>query len=421
MDEIKFAKKIKEAGGEVYLVGGSVRDRLLGKKPNDKDYMLCGISETKFTELFPSAIKVGRNFPVYLIYIGPKRCETAFARTERKNGEGYTGFSVEYNPRITVEQDLCRRDLTINSMAYSVLEKKIIDPYGGRRDLKNKILRATSEHFSEDPIRALRTARFAAQLGFTVSRKTLQMMTDCAAELAKEVKPRILAELEKALTSTKPSTFFRVLKQTGLLSVVFPNIHALAGKTQPAEYHPEGDAFEHTMLVLDNVAAQTDRTEVRFAALMHDIGKSRTIDEMLPHHIGHEQKGVEIIQELAKNIELPKKWRISAEFAAAEHMRPSRLKQPAKIIDLLNALQKNPLKIDGFSAIVKADNHGENAECLENAEKYLAAMRKVKAEDAPKKIKGQKLAEWIRQRQIEAVKQLTADSGQQKNNNRIKQ
>ncbi len=407
MDEIKFAKKIKEAGGEVYLVGGCVRDRLLGKKPNDKDYLLCGIAESDFTKMFPHAIKVGKSFPVYLMYVGQKRCETAFARTERKNGEGYTGFSVEYNPKITVEEDLFRRDLTVNSMAYSVLDKKIIDPYGGRRDLKNRMLRATSQHFSEDPVRALRTARFAAQLDFSVSRKTLQMMTECAAELAKEPKARILAELEKVLAAPRPSLFFRVLKQTKLLSAVFPDICALIGKTQPAEYHPEGDAFEHTMLVLDDVASQTDRTEVRFAALMHDIGKGRTAAEMLPHHIGHEEKGVEIIQELAKSFEFSKKWRLAAEFAAAEHMRPTRLKQPAKIVDLLGALQKNPLGTDGFSAIVKADNHGENAECLENAEKYLAAMGKVKAEDAPKKLKGQKVAEWIRQKQIEAIQALS--------------
>ena len=150
--------------------------------------------------------------------------------------------------------------------------------------------------------------------------------------------------------------------------------------------------------------------EVRFAALMHDIGKGRTPEEMLPHHFGHEQRGVETIQEIAKSFELPKKWRMAAEFAAAEHMRPARLKQPAKIADLLVRLQKNPLGIEGFSIIVKADNHGENAECLANADKYIKAMEKVKAEDAPKGLKGTKLADWIRQKQIEVVKQLTADN-----------
>ena len=410
MNEIKFAKKIQEAGGELFLVGGCVRDRLLGKKPNDKDYLLCGISEEDFTRLFPRAVKVGKSFPVYLAYVGAKRCEIAFARTERKTGQGYTGFSVDYNPDITVEEDLYRRDLTINSMAYSVLGRKLMDPFGGRRDLKNKILRATSEHFSEDPVRALRAARFAAQLDFTVSHKTLEMMAACAGELANEPKPRILSELEKALSAPHPSIFFLTLKQTGLLNAVFPEIAALSGKSQPAEYHPEGDAFQHTMLVLDETAKETKRVEVRFAALMHDIGKGRTPEEMLPHHFGHEQRGVETIQEIAKSFELPKKWRMAAEFAAAEHMRPARLKQPAKIADLLVRLQKNPLGIEGFSIIVKADNHGENAECLANADKYLAAMEKVKAEDAPKGLKGTKLADWIRQKQIEAVRQLQAIS-----------
>ncbi|MDO4952550.1 MAG: HD domain-containing protein [Synergistaceae bacterium] len=410
MDEIKFARKIKDAGGEIYLVGGCVRDRLLGKKPNDKDYLLCGISEDVFIQLFPRAVKVGKSFPVYLMYVGAKRCEIAFARTERKTGQGYTGFSVDYNPHITVEEDLYRRDLTINSMAYSVLERKLTDPFGGRRDLKNKILRATSEHFSEDPVRALRTARFAAQLDFAVSHKTLKMMASCARELANEPKPRILSELEKALSAQRPSIFFLTLKQAGLLNTVFPEIAALSGKSQPAAYHPEGDAFQHTMMVLDEAAKETKRPEVRFGALMHDIGKGRTPEEMLPHHLGHEQRGVEIIQELAKKFELPKKWRMAAEFAAAEHMRPARLKQPAKIVDLLVRLQKNPLGIEGFSAIVKADNHGENAECLVNADKYIEAMKKIKAENAPKDLKGTKLADWIKQKQIEAVKQLTADS-----------
>jgi len=404
MNELQFAKKIATIGGTAYLVGGSVRDRLLGKRPKDRDYLLCGVSEKDFTQLFPRAKKVGRAFPVYLLYIGNRPCEVAFARRDKKTGTGYKGFEVDFSPEISVQEDLYRRDLTVNSMAFSILEQKLIDPFGGEQDLKEKLLRATSVHFCEDPVRALRAARFAAQLKFDITADTVAFMNVCKKELAAESKERILLELEKALSCRQPSIFFRALQKAELLDALFPEIYALIGKTQPAEYHPEGDAFEHTMLVLDKVARYNKDTEVRFAALMHDIGKGGTAAAILPHHYGHEERGKEILREFNAKFRLPKKWYISAKFAISEHMRPGKIKQPSKILELILKLKNNPIGADGFRTLIKADNNGKIPVWLKDYDKYLALIETVKAEDAPKHLQGEKIGSWIHCRQIELLK-----------------
>ena len=401
MDEKTFALKISDMGGRAYFAGGYVRDAVMGREPHDRDYVVCGVAEDVFLEGFPEAFKVGGSFPVFLLPVGEEMCEVAFARTEKKIGRGYRGFAAEFSPDVTIEDDLYRRDTTMNSMALPLLGVGLIDPYGGRDDIKNKIIRATSEHFTDDPVRALRAARQSAQFGFVIDHVTLKMMEACGPEVSAEPKERILAETEKALAADKPSIYFRALNNSHLLKIVFPWIYALIGKTQPPEYHPEGDAFEHTMMVLDDVARRCPRVEVRFAALMHDVGKGVTPDDMLPHHYGHEANGLTVLHDINRTLTLPRKWYKCAEFAIREHMRPAKIKQPGKVVDLLVRLEKHPIGADGFAAIIAADNGGEQADCLLNYERYMSAIKRAHDCTPPEKLSGAAIGEWIRQREIE--------------------
>ena len=392
-------------------MGGCVRDRFMSRAVHDRDYVLCGVSEEAFLASFPQARRVGASFPVFLLGIDGEDCEVAFARRERKTGRGYTGFSVSAEPDVTIAEDLFRRDTTMNAMALSLPDGELLDPYGGRADIKNKTIRAVSRHFLEDPVRALRAARQAAQFGFEIEPGTTELMKACGPELAGEPKERIVTELGKALSAQAPSVFFRALDAASLLEVIFPWIARLKCKTQPAAFHPEGDAFEHTLMVLDDVARRSERVEVRFAALMHDAGKGLTPAEMLPHHYGHEEKGLEVLREMDSVLTLPVLWRKCAEFAIKEHMRPCRLTQPGKVTDLLVRLDRHPLGFDGFAALIAADNHGEQADCLANHEKYMAAIKEARRGiTIPAKLSGRQIAEWLRQQETAAY--IRASSGQ---------
>ena len=407
MDEKTFFQSIYDMRGEAYVVGGWVRDMVMGREPHDKDYVVCGVDEVSFIGRFPDAKKTGGSFPVFLINIDGVKREVAFARTESKNGTGYRGFSVNFAGNVTIEDDLYRRDTTINSMAWSPLAEDIIDPYGGREDIAHKVIRATSDHFLEDPVRALRAARQAAQFGFHIEPWTVSMMERCASELADEPNERIMAEIKMALESPKPSVFFRSLKDAGLLKIVFPWVYKLIGKTQPAVHHPEGDAFDHTMDVVDRVSEMNERVEVRFAALMHDIGKGETPDEVLPHHYGHEEKGIEVLSEINRKMRIPHRWFLCAEFAVSEHKRPAKMTQPGKAVDLLIRLDKHPIGFDGFAAIIKADNNGDQPEFLVNHERYLQAIRSAHRIKIPEGLSGKQIGEWVRQKEIEAyIKEL---------------
>ncbi|MEG1798867.1 MAG: HD domain-containing protein [Synergistaceae bacterium] len=409
MDEKTFFQKVSDAGGSAYLVGGAVRDMYLGSSPNDKDYVVCGLDEKSFKSAFPSAFCVGKSFPVYLLRIEGVMCEVAFARKERKCGAGYRGFSVDFAPDVAIEEDLYRRDTTMNAMAFDAISGNIIDPYGGRADISDGIIRAVSEHFSEDPVRALRAARQSAQFCFSVEERTLSLMHGCCGELLHEPSERILGETEKAIAASKPSLYFRVMNEAGLLEPIFPWIHKLIGKTQPPEYHPEGDAFEHTMIVLDYVAIRTERCEVRFAALMHDIGKGETPADILPHHYGHECKGLDVLAEMNRRFRFRRLWYRCAEFAIREHMRPSKLSRPAKIVDLLNMLKSHPIGCDGFSLIVAADNGGEKAEFLAEYDLYMSVISDADMIPIPDDVEPSARHEWRRQREIEAVRRLLAN------------
>ncbi|WP_019553042.1 HD domain-containing protein [Propionispira raffinosivorans] len=405
MNEKGFMDRIQENNGKVYIVGGWVRDQLRQIKEKDKDYVITGITEMKFKTAFPTALKVGKSFPVYLLEIDGKICEIAFARKERKTGSGYKGFAVFYDASVTIEEDLYRRDTTMNSIALALPNGELIDPYRGQADIKNKKIRAISEHFLEDPVRALRAARQAAQTGFSIESETVLMMKACRTELICEPQARILKELTLALGSSQPSCFFRYLAEAEILAVTFPEIFALIGKTQPAAFHPEGDAFEHSMFILDQVAKKTERLEVRFSALVHDIGKGATKPDLLPHHYGHEIVGREILADWNRRMQLPKIWLQCATVIISEHMRAPHLKKIGKIIDLLLLLDKNPLRVEGFNLIIEADHKGLPA-YLQEYKRYLQTIYKVRGTNKPAALQGIDIGIWIRQQRILACQKM---------------
>ena len=360
MQDIKLiANKIKQAGGNLYLVGGAVRDELLGKETHDKDYCVTGITANEFQKLFPEAHIRGKAFAVFDL----EKQEFAMARTEAKQGTGHKEFEINANPQITIEQDLARRDITINSIAKNILTGKIIDPFNGREDLKNKIIRATTEHFKEDPLRVYRTARFATQLGFEVEEKTIKQMQELKRELGSLSKERVFIEFRKALNTEKPSIFFEVLRKANVLDIHFKEINDLIGVEQPIKYHPEGDAYNHTILVLDMSADLTKnleenkKLEIRFSALVHDLGKGITPKEEYPHHYGHEISGVELVKKFGNNIKVPNNWLKCGKTACREHMRGGIFNKmkPSTKVEFIERVSKSLLGLDGLQIIVICD------------------------------------------------------------------
>lgn len=363
MTEIdSIAQKIASEGGRLYLVGGAVRDKWMGRVATDEDYCVTGLTAQEFERLFPESFLAGMAFAVFRMPVGDSMAEFALARTERKVSRGHTGFEVFSSPEVTIEQDLLRRDLTINAMAIDVLSQTTLDPYGGLADIEHQVVRAVSRAFSEDPLRVYRAARFAAQLGFEIEANTLQMMRDLKGELGTLSAERVFGELKRALGTKRPSLFFRWLLRAGVLPVHFAEIAALAGVEQPTKWHPEGDAFEHTMQVLDAAAALTSREEVRFSALVHDVGKALTPRNKWPAHHGHESAGVPLVRKLCERLKLPSQWTQAALFATEQHMKIhilDRMKS-SKVVDLLMDANRNPLGVEGFSMIGMADDRGRN-------------------------------------------------------------
>ena len=360
MEDIKLiANKIRLEGGKLYLVGGAVRDFLLGKTTHDEDYCVTGISYEKFQEIFPEAHIRGKSFAVFDI----DGKEFALARTETKIGTGHKEFEIKADAKISIEEDLARRDITINSIAKDVLTGEIIDPFNGQKDLKNKIIKATTNHFKEDPLRVYRVARFAAQLGFEVEIETIKQMNELKNELDTLSKERVFAELSKALDAEKPSIFFEVLKKADVLEIHFKEIKDLIGVEQPVKYHPEGDAYNHTMLVLDMAADMTrnfddnKKLEIRFSALVHDLGKGLTPKEEYPHHYGHENTGIELVEKLAHKINAPNNWLKCGKTACKEHMRGGIFykMKPSKKIDFIERVDKTLLGLDGLQIVVISD------------------------------------------------------------------
>lgn len=300
-----------------YLVGGAVRDRLMGLPVKDQDWVVVGADPQ--TMLRAGYTPVGRDFPVFL---HPQTHEEyALARTERKHAPGYHGFEFQASPEVTLEQDLARRDLTINAMAQDA-SGLVIDPYGGQADLQAKVLRHVSPAFGEDPVRILRLARFAARFAdFSIATETLALMREmvAAGEADALVAERVWQEFSRGLMEARPSRMLEVLRDCGALARIAPEVEALFGVPQPAAHHPEIDTGAHLLLVLDQCAAQDAPLTVRFACLCHDLGKALTPQELLPRHIGHEGRGVPLLKRLSERWRVPADCRELAEMVAREH------------------------------------------------------------------------------------------------------
>lgn len=374
MTIIEIANKIKEAGGRLYAVGGTIRDRILGKEYKDEDYCVTGMTKEEFVEVFPEAKSRGKSFGVFVL----ENKEFAMARTEEKSGLGHKDFKVETNKNITIEEDLKRRDITVNSMAQDVLTGNIIDPYKGKEDIERRKIRAVSSAFGEDPLRVYRVARFAAELEFEVEEKTLEMMNSLKDELLSLSKERVFDEFRKALNANRPSIFFEVLRKAKVLDVHFKEIYDLIGAVQPEKYHPEGDSYNHTMIALDNAAKITKDEKLRFCALVHDLGKGRTPKEMYPHHYGHEERGVEPLRELAKRIGMPTLWKDCAVTAIKEHMKGGifyKMTTPKKV-SFLERVGKSKIGLDGLQIVVYADRARHGEEQIENLEYNFSRIGK---------------------------------------------
>lgn len=348
---------------ETYLVGGAVRDRLLGLKPGDNDYVVVGSTQE---EMLARGFKpVGRDFPVFL---HPRTGEEhALARTERKSGRGYRGFVVDADPSVTLEEDLARRDFTINAIAQDE-QGALVDPLGGLRDIEQRVLRHAGAAFAEDPLRVLRAARFMARfaaLGFQVAPATMALMQDMArgGELAELVPERVWQELGKALRYATPSAFLSTLRACDALAVVLPEIDALYGVPQRAEYHPEVDTGLHQELVSDMAARLAPGDDViGFAALAHDLGKALTPAEMLPKHIGHEHAGLAPVKALCERLKVPTAHRELAIMACREHLNVHRLDElrDATVLELLTRCDafRKPERIAQLARVCEADKRG---------------------------------------------------------------
>ena len=357
---LEIAKKIKLNGGNLYLVGGAVRDELLGIENHDEDYCVTGFDFENFKELFPEAHIRGKAFAVF--DIGEK--EFALARRERKSGTGHKEFEIKTDKLITIEEDLARRDITINAIAKEVLTGKIIDPFNGKEDLKNKTIRAVTNAFKEDPLRVYRVARFTAKYGFEVDKNTIEMMKELKQELNSISEERVYTEFSKALLTERPSKFFNVLIEANLLDVHFKCISNLIGAEQPAKYHPEGDAYNHTLIVLDKVAEATKnyteerKLEIIFGALVHDLGKGETPKEEYPHHYMHEKRGVEVVKKFGNDLKIPNRLIKCGKTACREHMRGGLFNKmkTSKKVEFIERVDESILGLDGLQIIVNADS-----------------------------------------------------------------
>ena len=406
---------------QVYLVGGAVRDALLGLDVKERDWVVVGGTREELLRL--KYREVGRDFPVFLH--PDTHYEYALARLERKVAPGYRGFAVEFGPEVTLEEDLARRDLTINAMAQSA-DGTLLDPHGGKRDIDSRLLRHVSPAFVEDPVRVLRVARFAARfapLGFRVAPETLALMRAMVErrEVDALVPERVWQETEKALRFPKAAEFFRVLRECGALRPIYPEIDALFGVPQPAQWHPEIDTGLHTLMVLDQAAVLSPQPQVRFAALVHDLGKATTPQEEWPSHRGHEERSVSLIEALAERLRLPSDYRDLSIIVARYHGIVHRAFElrPTTILEFMERADafRRPERFTQALLACEADSRGRTG--LENSpypqRQYLQAARdaavaiKPSAEDIAT-YTGAKIAERLHQRRTQAIAELREQS-----------
>jgi tRNA nucleotidyltransferase (CCA-adding enzyme) len=407
---------------QVYLVGGAVRDGLLGLPVKERDWVVIGATRE---ELLKARYKeVGREFPVFLHPMTQE--EYALARRERKVAPGYRGFSVEFGPEVTLEEDLGRRDLTINAIARAA-DGTLLDPYGGRRDLEARLLRHVSPAFVEDPVRVLRVARFAARfapLGFRIADETLELMRTMVerGEIDALVAERVWQETDKALRERGASVFFRGLRDCGALRSVYPELDALFGVPQPAQWHPEIDTGVHTLMVLDQAVLLSEDPKVRFAALVHDLGKGTTPAEQWPGHRGHEERSVALIESLCARLRVPAEYRELAVIVARYHGNVHRAFE-LRASTVLEMLQKadafrRPERFAQALLACEADSRGRQG--LEQQpypqRGYLLSAQTAAAAIKPggpqvAELSGPRIAEWLRQKRLEAIAAIREASG----------
>jgi len=400
---------------EIYLVGGAVRDRLLGRAVQDRDYVVVGATPAEMTDR--GFRMVGSDFPVFL---HPEtKEEYALARTERKSGIGYKGFTVYAGPEVTLEEDLRRRDLTINAMAEDG-DGQLIDPFGGATDLKQGILRHVSPAFVEDPLRVLRVARFAARFGFAVAHETLALMKDIvtAGEIEALVPERVWTEIERALAEPAPDRFIEVLRECGALARLLPELDALFGVPQRPEYHPEIDTGVHVLLVLRQSARLSGDARVRFAALMHDIGKGTTPPGEWPRHVGHESRGADMLAALATRLRVPNEFRELAVLVARYHQNCHRAGElrASTMLDTLQAIDafRRPERVEWFLLACEADFRGRpgyEERPYPQAAQFRRAFQAAVDVDTSRAIAGRSgpaAGEAIRQARIDAIQSVAA-------------
>lgn len=401
---------------KTYLVGGAVRDRLLGLAAGDRDYVVVG--ETPEAMLAAAFKPVGRDFPVFL---HPKTGEEyALARTERKSGRGYRGFVVDTDPSVTLEEDLGRRDFTVNAIAQDE-SGALIDPFGGARDIEVRILRHVGPAFVEDPLRVLRAARFMARfapLGFSVAPETMALIREMSAsgELDALVPERVWQELSRALAAARPSAFLRTLHDGGALQAVLPEVEALYGVPQRAEYHPEVDTGVHVEMVCDMAAKLAPGDDlIGFAALTHDLGKALTPADELPKHIMHEQRGLKPLRALCDRLKVPAAHRELAAIACREHLNVHRLAElrDETVHDLIARCDgfRKPERIAQLALVCEADKRGRggNAEADYPQGRELLRLHRAAADVRAADLAGQDLqgpafGEALRKARIAAIR-----------------
>ncbi|SXL94411.1 multifunctional CCA addition/repair protein [Klebsiella pneumoniae] len=345
-----------------YLVGGAVRDALLGLPVKDRDWVVVGATPQQMLDA--GYQQVGRDFPVFLH--PQSREEYALARTERKSGAGYTGFTCYAAPDVTLEADLLRRDLTVNALAQDA-DGAIIDPYGGQNDLRQRLLRHVSPAFSEDPLRVLRVARFAARyahLGFRIAEETQALMAAMveAGELAHLTPERVWKETESALTTRNPQVFFQTLRDCQALKVLFPEIDALYGVPAPAKWHPEIDTGLHTLMTVTMASMLSPDVDVRFATLCHDLGKGLTPKALWPRHHGHGPAGVKLVEQLCARLRVPNDIRDLAKLVAEYHdlIHTLPILQPKTLVKLFDSIDawRKPQRVQQIALTSEADVRG---------------------------------------------------------------
>lgn len=402
---------------QIYLVGGAVRDQLLNIPVKDRDWVVVGSSPEEM--LNNGFSQVGQDFPVFL---HPETHEEyALARTERKHGSGYTGFVCDSSESVTLEEDLLRRDLTINAIAQDQ-DGKLIDPYSGREDIHNKILRHVSPAFKEDPLRVLRVARFAARfhhLGFRIAPETLALMRGMtvSGELDHLVAERVCQETLRAVSERSPSVYFEVLREVGALKVLFPEVDALFGIPQPEKYHPEIDCGIHTLMVLEQAARLSEDTTVRCAALLHDLGKALTDPQKWPHHYGHERLGLKAIKQLCERIRIPNSIKELALLASEYHTHIHKAFElkPETVLKVLKNCDafRRPERFAALLTCAKADSRGRTGfEEIEYPQEayFKAALREAQAIDIQALVKqghkGKALGDKIDRERARAISEL---------------